>query len=155
MRGESQSNVVDRPDALGVAQVGSQQVADLLFDRTALGVSQSKQERIAECIEPVGKRTGKRGWSRYQSDAIDREAARLNACAIVLGGRKKPRVTCGGIETVLAEDARQSIDHREDIAGAAELADKASAGPQCAHHTAKHPIRLGHPVQDRIGKHRV
>src|SRR6478609_3716215 len=72
-----QTDVIGRPVARLIAQRGTEQFDDLLFDIRPLIVGNRAEHSLAECVKPAGHAGRQRRWTREQARKFHRETVPL------------------------------------------------------------------------------
>src|SRR5262249_29644949 len=89
-RREAETHIVGDPDALGIEEPPAERILDLALHRVTLALRHGGEEALAEGVEPIAERARQRRRPRNERDARDREAAPLEARAILLRRREIP-----------------------------------------------------------------
>src|ERR1700687_4707664 len=96
--GETQAHVVSGPVPCGIAQLGTQCLAHLVYEGAALSGGEHRAETLGDRPQPARDVPGQRRRPRDERDVTNHEAARFQAAAVVFGGREVPRGGGGAVD---------------------------------------------------------
>ena len=127
----------------------------LLQKRRALSHGYRCHETLHERLQPTNNVTWQGCWARHERDSAHDESVRFKFVAILLHRREIPGIHGISIDATPVQGACEGMDDRRRVARATALADKPAARFQRPPDASDDDVRLGHPMQSRIGKNGI